>query len=434
MQKKSFPSEHLFYTLQMFFGLAVGAGVCILSPFIAPEAIKYIPALIPVAFILFLGFLWRPLSYRLHKKGFTPPIFSFFLVFLYGGPAILAAFLLFSEYFSSSDLASMSLGSKSILAVLVSLVGPIASFLLVALLPRRNWRMWGDRQAVFPFRLAAHLAWMLGAAWFLIAWLILHNVAEGIRGLIGLFVPASVFLFYLARRQNLPTLDSVVSKDRRPPVVYLRSFSQEGLPFVYVVGDELKQYTANFMNNYKVSLEQYLSRTITETIGPFVALGNPEDYLAPEGAFRAYASDKEWQNMFCQLAKSAAIILMQTGRSDNLKWELNTIRSAGLHGKLLIITPPARLSGWIYSYVNLGRWIDDLQQRLAGGLSNWKEFSRILLATGYQLPAREPGPGAILAFNETGQGVTLCANAFSPQDYVSAIQKWLNPASSMAAS
>lgn len=138
--------------------------------------------------------------------------------------------------------------------------------------------------------------------------------------------------------------------------------------------------------------------------------------------------------MFCQLAKSAAIILMQTGRSDNLKWELNTIRSAGLHGKLLIITPPARLSGWIYSYVNLGRWIDDLQQRLAGGLSNWKEFSRILLATGYQLPAREPGPGAILAFNETGQGVTLCANAFSPQDYVSAIQKWLNPASSMAAS
>ena len=40
------------------------------------------------------------------------------------------------------------------------------------------------------------------------------------------------------------------------------------------------------------TFERYFSQVIAGSIGPFIDLGNPKDYLPPEGAARSYADDR----------------------------------------------------------------------------------------------------------------------------------------------
>lgn len=41
-----------------------------------------------------------------------------------------------------------------------------------------------------------------------------------------------------------------------------------------------------------VPFEQYFHGSIEISLGPFVALGSPEDYVPPHGAVRHYATDE----------------------------------------------------------------------------------------------------------------------------------------------
>jgi hypothetical protein len=52
-----------------------------------------------------------------------------------------------------------------------------------------------------------------------------------------------------------------------------------------------------------------------------VALGSPEDYLAPAGAARLYAKDSDWTQHVDLLARNARSIVVEVGASANLRWE-----------------------------------------------------------------------------------------------------------------
>jgi hypothetical protein len=54
-----------------------------------------------------------------------------------------------------------------------------------------------------------------------------------------------------------------------------------------------------------VTLEDFLGPEITNRIGPFVALGNPLDFVPPDGAARAYVADDEWPKHFADLVRRA---------------------------------------------------------------------------------------------------------------------------------
>ena len=216
-------------------------------------------------------------------------------------------------------------------------------------------------------------------------------------------VTSGLFFRYLDRLRREKTIEQVLSGDLRPPVLYLRAFNQERDFFAVVPAEE---YVDRVMNPFTrravdakqvqeiaLTLEQYIKPEIEKGIGPLVALGSPEDYLPPEGAARTYADDVDWMERFKALVAEAQAIVMEVSRSENLRWELQWLRTLGLQTKLFLLTRPRRPRelAWLtrLSYV----WLPRLR-----GIppSNWAEFSTDLRQLGYGFDFDAPARGGHL--------------------------------------
>ena len=69
-----------------------------------------------------------------------------------------------------------------------------------------------------------------------------------------------------------------------------------------------------------------------------MALGNPQDWVTPTGALRAYFKDETWREAFRELAQHAACLLLEVGgESSNLRWELHYLRQSNLHDRLVVV-------------------------------------------------------------------------------------------------
>jgi hypothetical protein len=234
----------------------------------------------------------------------------------------------------------------------------------------------------------------------------------------------SLFSHYRSRAAA-PALKAVVTADPRPPVLYLRAFYQESDAFQIVSIGEADRYTARPIISSKakaisVTFEQYLSSAISQRIGPFIALGNPEDFMPPEGAAREYAEDRNWQQQFLKLAETAKAIVMEVSRSDNLRWEIAALLSHGWQRKLFVITPPVWKSSRMY------RWFL-VALRAAKGVAapRWSEFASELNNAGFQVDPADPGPGSTVSFDLVGASEVIARRASEPEDFVSAIQRRL---------
>jgi hypothetical protein len=137
----------------------------------------------------------------------------------------------------------------------------------------------------------------------------------------------------------------------------LRPFREESQYFVYGKEEKYSAYATNFRakvvapiygSNVGVRFDEYFRAAVTSSAGPFVALGNPEDYIPPEGASRLYAKDSDWKERLDALARRALWIIVEIGSSDHLSWEFDHLRREGLQQKLFIITPPAREASGLF--------------------------------------------------------------------------------------
>jgi hypothetical protein len=297
--------------------------------------------------------------------------------------------------------------------------------------------MAGPRRPRFPFFAAGVLLVGVGVVFLLFA--IVKGGGDLIEGAVKILVFLSAFaapLFFMGKRGAV-SLDEVARRDPRSSVLYLRPFIQEGDVFVAGPNSRFGSYTSSWQRSLSglgdlsfggenalnpdpqvtVRFEQYFSNVFTQRIGPFVALGNPEDYTQPEGAVRMYASDTDWQSHVERLAGNSSCIVTEVAGSNNLKWELDYLRQHDLHRKLFVFTKPAKVKP--YKLYPLIVW-------LKGGTPEvkWSDYAASMAASGYQLPD-DPGPGAVLAFDETGQAVTLTTGAQSPEDFVEPIRSLL---------
>jgi hypothetical protein len=316
------------------------------------------------------------------------------------------------------------------------------SAVLVRKLPKRrdSTRMFGPRRVRFPFISLGCLI-IAGSIAGAVALLSFDHMLP-----FYMLIPAGwgfFFIVYGLSIRNPETIEGALKSDARLPVLYLRAFKSENLAFVLTAVGSGRSARLE-----SISFERHLGSAIRERIGPFVALGNPEDYLPHGGAVRTYAGDEGWYENFERLAGRAACIVMNVSDSNNLKRELTFIRREGLQRRLFIFTNTmkrksaaylifeSRLLAWTSSRLYGPRPADmPLLTDTSGSLATWEHFAENLGKLGFQL-GNDPGRGAVVTFDSQGNGVVLVRgaegfskvefeNSWPPSNFVEPIRQYL---------
>jgi hypothetical protein len=144
-----------------------------------------------------------------------------------------------------------------------------------------------------------------------------------IAGLVvGLAVTIEVAVVMLGRRLKAKPAESILERDKRPPVVYLRPFAT----------DQQRARLAGMRH------EQVLARAFRK-VGPFVAIGDPTERLPQLGAARMYADDDEWREVVADLTARAGVVVLHAGESEGLAWEIEHVMGLDEPERLLIALP-----------------------------------------------------------------------------------------------
>jgi len=142
----------------------------------------------------------------------------------------------------------------------------------------------------------------------------------------------SIFLLLRARRYFQVDADSLLAVDRRSPILFLRSFD-----------DEKQRYGTPNRAFLGFSLELRLSNHFSR-FGPFVAIGSPKETVPEPGAARVLLSDDEWQSRVLRWIKDASVIVMYSGKTRWVNWELRRVLENGGAERLILMIP--EIKGW----------------------------------------------------------------------------------------
>jgi len=132
---------------------------------------------------------------------------------------------------------------------------------------------------------------------------------------------------YQARIERESGVPHIMALDPRPPVVYLRSFDEDKK------GDHPLHLNTD-------SQEEVLGAFFKEA-GPFVAVGRPDEDFPTLGAARIYL-DEDWQSQVVGLMSVARLVVLRTGQTENLLWELERATQMLRPEQLLLLVPSGR--------------------------------------------------------------------------------------------
>jgi hypothetical protein len=288
---------------------------------------------------------------------------------------------------------------------------PQAFSFAAGFLPARNPRTAGRRVIRFPYRPAGFV--LLGCA--VLAWTVPASLAMKVVWQIPVGLVATAFgCLAIARRAAAPDATALLAADPRPPVLYLRPFQQEEESFARLpwrwsdLWTSVRQRITRQRKSWlTLTLEQYLGSELSARLGPFIALGNPVDFVPPEGAARSYVADDEWTEHFDDLVRRARCVVIMAAASESVLWELARIRTLGLERKLLVLTQPG-----------LGR---------KAAAKAWIPFADALRRAGHKPCREDPGPGAAIAFDAAGGAIVIKCDAQSATETVDALCRHVGP-------
>lgn len=122
----------------------------------------------------------------------------------------------------------------------------------------------------------------------------------------------------MRRRETSPLSVEQIAAFDAPPVLYLRSFDDD-------------ERAARIKGEW--TEEEHL-RSVLSQFGPFVAIGRPGESVPTAGAARVYVGDAHWQATVEQLLGRARLVVLRTGGTRGLHWEIE---------RAVQLVPPARL-------------------------------------------------------------------------------------------
>lgn len=365
---------------------------------------------------------------RLHRKGYSPPA----TVSLMISAALIGhipLYFLIPKAVLNDWPVELTFSISFWLPVIIA-IAVIA--LALPILPRRSGRISGKRHPSLILITLGVALIALGVFAVVLTLYAGHNIGDAFL-LLCILICFGISAILLGRRAaSIKSVEEVIGSDHRAPVLYLRPFRQEQLTFIRGKKSQLAPYMSRAKRLFvsggrdsnpevNIRFEEYLQAALNKRIGPFVALGNPEDYVPLEGAARTYARDAEWMQHVESLVAGCSCIVAEIGISRNLSWEMNYLLQNGFQRKLFIMTRPAVLaSGFFYKLIASAAQIRTI---------TWNDFANTMSAFGYEV-GPDPGLGGVFTFDAEGKALILTKGAFTPEDYVEPIRDYLvqNPA------
>ena len=136
------------------------------------------------------------------------------------------------------------------------------------------------------------------------------------QGIVAAFVLGKGCLV-IARKRTAPAARDVLREDDRAPIVYLRSFQDDGVQ----LPNESGGWTT-FAGTWRIlskTAEQRLAEVFSK-FGPVVAIGRPGEELPEMGAARIYVGDEHWQDLIIDLlAHPDAVAVLRRGETEGLR-------------------------------------------------------------------------------------------------------------------
>ncbi len=144
------------------------------------------------------------------------------------------------------------------------------------------------------------------------------------------FLRASVKLFVRGRRIAAPTANEVLVEDARAPILYLRSFTTDS--------HELSAGPKHgFMRAFPDERFEELLVLMFERLGPVIAIADPKASLTDLGAARFHSSDGDWQQKILAQLSQSQLVLIATGSSPGLVWEIEETIKTVLPTRILFV-------------------------------------------------------------------------------------------------
>ena len=167
----------------------------------------------------------------------------------------------------------------------------------------------------------------------------------------GLTMPFFIYAFKckrLAEQRRALSIEEVTDRDRRAPILFLRSFSDDDIHVprsLILLGPmplECPAIDPRFWGRL-VRFEEVLAKALWE-MGPVVAIGAPSEEIPQLGGIRSYYADTSWQSNVTELMRRARLVLVIPSGSRSVQWEIGTLRQLGLLAKTIFLLPPGAVT------------------------------------------------------------------------------------------
>lgn len=296
------------------------------------------------------------------------------------------------------------------LAALATVPAAAAYWAIVKALPARVIRRPGLRARRHHYRAWSHVTAGLTVA--TVIWSAVEiSIEQSVRGaMVGLTL--TIGLRWLDRRFAAQVAS--LPEGLAGHVLYLRAFRTEGRAMFRLPSDRA-EFTGQGSRRW-VALDEFLVRGAGDRLGRLVALGNPAEFAPPGGATRVYLGDDTWTDELARLADRARAIIIEPGRTESMRWELQYIAEHRLQTRLFILTPPQHRAARLF------RRVISMVDRLTGWYPvTWPEFVDELRKARLDLRPEDPGRGAVVTFRDDGTSVVRARGLATPAQYADAI-------------
>jgi hypothetical protein len=174
---------------------------------------------------------------------------------------------------------------------------------------------------------------------------LVHIVIRVVLRLLSPFmIRAGGALYVEGRKLSTLTIEELLEKDKRPPVLYLRSFELEKFTN-HDAGKFSKVLAASFSDINIQTQEEVLVRAL-KRVGPCIAVGDPQNNEIIFGCSRMRLG-AEWQQSVQEWIKKSALVVHCAGGTDGLLWELGQVAElVQPRSKLVLLVTPTITQEW----------------------------------------------------------------------------------------